>query len=76
VVRSARTGEIRTPAHGVRVARLSDQHTWLTLPEDEPLEVGDWVGLAVSHPCTTFDKWQLIPATRGGEVTAYIRTFF
>ncbi|MFI1097156.1 alanine racemase [Streptomyces sp. NPDC020917] len=75
-IRSARTGEVRTPGDGVQVARLSDQHAWLTLPDHEPLEVGDWVALSVSHPCTTFDKWQLIPATRGSSVTSYIRTFF
>jgi D-serine deaminase-like pyridoxal phosphate-dependent protein len=75
-VRSARTGEVRAPGDGVRVTRLSDQHAWLELPAHETLEVGDWVALALSHPCTTFDKWQLIPATRGSAVTSYIRTFF
>ncbi|SEN55980.1 D-serine deaminase, pyridoxal phosphate-dependent [Actinacidiphila rubida] len=75
-IRSARTGEVRAPGDGVRIARLSDQHAWVTLPEDEALEVGDWVALSVSHPCTTFDKWQLIPATRGSAVTTYVRTFF
>ena len=41
------------------------------------LEVGDWVGLGLSHPCTIFDKWQLIPLVEAdGTVTDYIRTFF
>ena len=26
-----------------------------------PLEIGDIVRLGLSHPCTTFDKWRLIP---------------
>ena len=41
------------------------------------LEVGDWVGMGLSHPCTIFDKWQLIPLVEAdGTVTDYIRTFF
>ena len=65
------------PATGVSVTALSDQHAWLrTLPEAD-LEVGDWVGLGLSHPCTTFDKWPLIPvAEADGTVVEYIRTFF
>ena len=29
-------------------------------PEVE-LKVGDLVGCGISHPCTAFDKWRLIP---------------
>lgn len=75
-VRSARDGSVRVPGQDVRVVKLSDQHAWLSLPDDEPLEVGDWVALALSHPCTTFDKWPLIPVTRDGHVTGCVRTFF
>ncbi|MFF2212561.1 amino acid deaminase [Streptomyces antibioticus] len=65
------------PATGVSVTALSDQHAWLrTLPEAD-LEVGDWVGLGLSHPCTSFDKWPLIPvAEADGTVVEYVRTFF
>jgi D-serine deaminase-like pyridoxal phosphate-dependent protein len=76
-VRSARDGSVRAPLPGTSVAKLSDQHAWLSLPQDEPLEVGDWVALAVSHPCTTFDKWPLIPVVDAdGAVTSFVRTFF
>ncbi|MEU6057302.1 amino acid deaminase [Streptomyces sp. NPDC047097] len=76
VVRSARDGSIR-PAEGITVTGLSDQHGWLTTAEGVELEVGDWVGLGLSHPCTAFDKWQLIPLVEAdGTVTDYIRTFF
>ena len=27
----------------------------------EDLRVGDLVGCGISHPCTAFDKWRLIP---------------
>ncbi|MFF8842672.1 amino acid deaminase [Streptomyces sp. NPDC015127] len=76
VVRDARTGEIR-PATGLTVTALSDQHGWLRTAPEARLEVGDWVGLGLSHPCTSFDKWQLIPLVEAdGTVTDYIRTFF
>ncbi|NUK94099.1 alanine racemase [Streptomyces lunaelactis] len=76
VVRDARTGEIR-PATGITVSALSDQHGWVRTTGDAVLEVGDWVGMGLSHPCTSFDKWQLIPLVEAdGTVTDYIRTFF
>ncbi|MER6530335.1 amino acid deaminase [Streptomyces sp. NPDC001508] len=65
------------PARGVAVTGLSDQHAWLRTEPEADLEVGDWIGLGLSHPCTSFDKWQLIPlAEADGTVVDYIRTFF
>lgn len=42
------------------VTSLNDQHLYLRAPEQTPidLQVGDRVGLGISHPCTTFDKWR------------------
>ncbi|MER5180243.1 amino acid deaminase [Streptomyces sp. NPDC002896] len=65
------------PATGVSVTALSDQHAWLRTAPEADLEVGDWLGMGLSHPCTSFDKWQLIPvAEADGTVVDYIRTFF
>ncbi|WP_432248106.1 alanine racemase [Streptomyces sanyensis] len=76
VVRDARTGELR-PAEGITLTGLSDQHGWLRTGPGVRLEVGDWVGLGLSHPCTVFDKWQLIPVVeRDGTVADFVRTFF
>lgn len=76
VVRDARTGEVRA-AEGVTVTGLSDQHAWLGTAPEADVEVGDWVGMGLSHPCTSFDKWQLIPLVEAdGTVVDYIRTFF
>ncbi|MFF3944208.1 alanine racemase [Streptomyces sp. NPDC001902] len=66
------------PAAGLTVTKLADQHAFVDVaPGARDLAVGDWVGLGVSHPCTAFDKWQLIPVVdAGGVVTDFVRTFF
>ncbi|MFD8219303.1 amino acid deaminase [Streptomyces sp. NPDC059697] len=65
------------PATGLTVTALSDQHAWLHTDPEADVEVGDWVGLGLSHPCTSFDKWQLIPLVEAdGTVVDYVRTFF
>ncbi|MFF5261846.1 amino acid deaminase [Actinomadura viridis] len=46
------------PVAGARVTALNDQHTFLS---GARVEVGDVVRLGLSHPCTAFDKWTLIP---------------
>ena len=52
----------QTPAHRrplrATVEALSDQHTWLGLGPDTSVAVGEWVGLGISHPCSTFDRWR------------------
>ncbi|MFE2539228.1 alanine racemase [Actinacidiphila glaucinigra] len=66
------------PATGLTVTKLADQHAFVDVaPGAGDLAVGDWVGLGVSHPCTAFDKWQLVPVVgEGGVVTDFVRTFF
>src|SRR4051794_9022055 len=72
-----RRGDTERPATGIEVTALSDQHAWLRTAPGADVEVGDWLGLGLSHPCTSFDKWQLIPVAQAdGTVVEYIRTFF
>ena len=62
-----------TSAH---VVKLNDQHAYLRLGDDD-VDVGDWVEFGISHPCTVFDKWPMIPVLDGdGRVVELIRTFF
>ncbi|MFE3578564.1 amino acid deaminase [Streptomyces vinaceus] len=76
LVRDALTGEER-PATGIRVVKLSDQHAWLETGSEQDVQVGDWVALGMSHPCTIFEKWPLIPVVEAdGTVTDCVRTFF
>ena len=59
------------------VVKLNDQHGYLKCPANSPLQVGDRVAFGVSHPCTTFDRWQLIYLVDDAyNVTGAIRTFF
>ncbi|GAB2724381.1 amino acid deaminase [Streptomyces bullii] len=77
VAQVVRRDGVERPAAGIDVTALSDQHAWLRTAPEADLEVGDWVGMGLSHPCTSFDKWPLIPlAQADGTVVDYIRTFF
>lgn len=59
------------------VSQVNDQHAFLDLPDGFDLSIGDRVEFGVSHPCTTFDKWHLIPVVDDeGTVTDVVRTFF
>ena len=46
-----------------RITALNDQHAYLQFGGDAKVQprVGDRVGLGISHPCTTFDKWHWMP---------------
>jgi D-serine dehydratase len=60
-----------------RVSNLNDQHAYLDLSGDEKLEIGDLVCCGISHPCTAFDKWRVIPVVNDDyEVVDLYRTFF
>ena len=57
-----RLGErLRTLRAGASITALNDQHAYLKVSDDDELAVGDLVGCGVSHPCTAFDKWRLLP---------------
>lgn len=45
----------------IEVTKLNDQHAFLTLPDGVELAVGDRVCFGISHCCTAFDKWRVIP---------------
>jgi D-serine deaminase-like pyridoxal phosphate-dependent protein len=66
----------RSPATGSRVTALNDQHAFLELGSKTRVEVGDWVDCGLSHPCTVFDKWQLLPVVDGDTVVDLVRTWF
>jgi D-serine dehydratase len=60
-----------------RIDHLNDQHGHLKFGNDQAIAVGDAVGLGISHPCTTMDKWRLIPLVNDDyDVVDCIHTFF
>nr|WP_243876469.1 alanine racemase [Streptomyces sp. 846.5] len=76
LVRDPATGAQR-PATGLTVSKLADQHAFVAVDPGTEVQVGDWIGLGLSHPCTAFEKWQLIPEVEAdGTVVDLIRTFF
>jgi D-serine dehydratase len=75
--RPAASGGVAPLPSGYAVTRLNDQHGFLRCPADSPLAVGDLIGLGISHPCTTFDKWEVIPVVDDAyTVCGAVRTFF
>lgn len=71
-----RSGE-RVPAPaGLRVVDTNDQHAFVALG-DADLDVGDLLVCGISHPCTAFDKWSLLPVVDDEDVVVdAIRTCF
>jgi D-serine deaminase-like pyridoxal phosphate-dependent protein len=66
---------------GARVVALNDQHARLELPPELELAVGEVVLLGISHPCTAFDRWRLLPEVehardREPRVVGFVATVF
>jgi D-serine dehydratase len=62
---------------GYTVTGLNDQHCHMAIPTASPLAVGDMVAFGISHPCLTFDKWQVICLVDDDyTVIGAIKTFF
>lgn len=76
VARGASGALRQLPQGSCRVTSLADQHAFLHVEPGAGIEIGDWIGFGLSHPCTVFDKWPLIPVVRGEEVVDLVRTFF
>jgi D-serine deaminase-like pyridoxal phosphate-dependent protein len=64
-----------------RIRKVNDQHAFLEFPADHPVRVGEVVRLGLSHPCTAFDKWRVIPVVDDADsddplVVDLVRTYF
>jgi len=72
---------VTRPLAGHELFETNDQHSFVRVPSDSPLQVGDVVRLGLSHPCTAFDKWALIPVVDDASakiprVVDLLRTYF
>ncbi len=73
---------------GLTITAVNDQHgfvRWDPGRQDggrpAPIMIGDELRLGVSHPCTAFDKWRVIPIIDDPDaadpvVLGFVRTFF
>jgi D-serine dehydratase len=65
IARAARGAMQASPVPaGWSITGLNDQHAylrWAAADEATAPAVGERIGLGISHPCTTFDKWHWMP---------------
>ena len=58
------------------IEKLNDQHAFMKITPGSA-EVGDIIGCGISHPCTNFDKWQLLPLVNDNyDVIDLVHTHF
>jgi len=70
-----RRGGRTEAAAGMALTNLDDQHGYLSI--SGPLAPGDLVSLGSTHPCTTMDKWPVIPVVDDEDrVIDAVHTFF
>ncbi|MGP4098969.1 alanine racemase [Nonomuraea sp. KM90] len=59
---------------GVTIMKMQDQHT---VVHAAGLKPGDLLAFGISHPCTAFDKWRVLPVVdRDYRVVGTINTYF
>jgi D-serine deaminase-like pyridoxal phosphate-dependent protein len=66
-------GKVRNVS-GAEVVRLNDHHAYVTGGKACP---GELICFGISHPCTAFDKWRVIPVVEDDyRVADLLRTYF
>lgn len=63
------------------IEKVNDQHSYLRIADATELPLGSVLRLGLSHPCTAFDKWRLIPVLDDADaanptVVDLVRTWF
>lgn len=70
------TDGVLRPAGDAAVVKLDDQHAYVET-RGTALTPGEVVRLGISHPCTAFDKWRVIPVVDDEHrVVDVLRTYF
>lgn len=77
------SGDSPVPLDGVTVTAVNDQLGFLSFDPNgaPPVRIGDELRLGLSHPCTAFDKWTLVPVIDDPDVNDpvvvdLVRTWF
>lgn len=59
------------------IVNSNDQHCYMRFPAGADLRVGDVIACGISHPCTAFDKWDVLYRVDGKfNVIGAIKTCF
>jgi D-serine dehydratase len=65
------------PDSGYKVTASNDQHCYMSYPSDAAIAVGDFIACGISHPCTAFDKWDVVYRVDSDfNVIGAVKTFF
>lgn len=65
------------PVDGAVVRKVMDQHAFLEVPAEAAIRVGDVMTFGMSHPCTIFDKWRVLPLVDDDyRVIRLVHTYF
>jgi D-serine dehydratase len=61
----------------LKIVSSNDQHCYLSYPAGADIAVGDVFACGISHPCTAFDKWDVLYAVdEEFNVIGALKTFF
>jgi D-serine dehydratase len=62
---------------GYAIVNSNDQHCYLRYPAEADIQIGDLFAFGISHPCTAFDKWDvLFRVDEEFNVIGAVKTFF
>lgn len=77
VIRHCSRGSSPTVPAGCTITTLNDQHAHMALPPAATLAVGNMVAFGIAHPCTTFERWQILMLVDAKlDIVGAVRTFF
>ena len=70
-------GEFEGRGGPFAITNANDQHAYMTYGEGADIRVGDLFCFGISHPCTAFDKWDVLyKVDEAYNVTSALKTFF
>ncbi len=70
-------GELEPVDGRIEILSLNDQHAFCRPGAGVPVDVGDLLMCGISHPCTAFDRWRVIPVLDDEDrVVDAVATFF
>lgn len=72
-----RDGRQEPVGTALRTTALNDQHAYLAMSHPKVVSPGDLICFGISHPCTAFDKWRVIPVLDDADrVVDLLHTYF